>query len=118
MKSLPDLITEAAENVRRVAASEAYAEMESLKNAHTDALVIDVREPAEVAETANPGAINIPRGVIEMQLLNQAIPADTPIFLHCATGGRATLAAEQLQRVGYTSVTAISCPISTIVNRP
>ena len=31
------------------------------------------------------------------------------IYLHCASGGRAALAAEQLQRIGYKNVKAISC---------
>ncbi|CAA0099245.1 Uncharacterised protein [BD1-7 clade bacterium] len=112
MKTLPELIAEAAVNVRRLPVKDALAE---IKSAQTP-LLIDVREPAEAAQTPNPEAEVIPRGVLEMQLLNRAIPADTPIYLHCATGGRATLAAEQLQRIGFTHVTAISCPITTIVN--
>ena len=33
------------------------------------------------------------------------------IFIHCATGARAIFAAEQLARVGYQNVWAITCPL-------
>jgi len=49
------------------------------------------------------------------QLISEIAPgASTPIYLHCATGGRACLAVEQLTRLGYQNVTAISCPIDSV----
>ena len=77
-------------------------------------LFIDVREPAEVAENPVPGSINMPRGVIEMRILEQHPDPNIPIYLHCATGARATLAAEQLQRLGYQHVTIITCDLESI----
>ena len=38
----------------------------------------------------------------------------TPICMHCASGDRAALAAEQLMRIGFTNVTAISSGIDHI----
>jgi rhodanese-related sulfurtransferase len=49
-----------------------------------------------------------------MKISETVSASDHPIFLHCATGGRATLAAEQLVRMGYTEVTVITCPIDVI----
>lgn len=73
--------------------------------------VIDVREPSEFAEGHVPGAVNIPRGVLEFQV--DGHPAvnctrdehlahrRTPVVLYCRTGGRSALSAEALQRLGF-----------------
>ena len=72
-------------------------------------LLIDVREPAEHANVAAVGAINIPRGLLEMKLMEIEKDAARPIYLHCASGARATLGAEALTRLGYENVTVITC---------
>lgn len=109
LKTIPDLIKLASENVKKVDSAQAKAEI-----AQNNGLLIDVREPAEHAIKNAVGAINIPRGVLEMKLVEIEKDADRPIYLHCATGGRATLAAEQLQRVGYNKVTVISCKADSV----
>lgn len=73
--------------------------------------VIDVREPAEFAAGHVPGAVNIPRGVLEFEVdghpavNGQRDPAlshrDQPVVLYCRSGGRSALAAESLQRLGF-----------------
>ena len=107
--TLPELIQQASGNVRRIDAVTAYAESRK-----ADSWFIDVREPGEVAEQAIADSVNIPRGILEMKMLEHCKDADTPIFIHCATSARATLAAEQLQRLGYPRVSVISCPLDDI----
>lgn len=73
--------------------------------------VIDVREPEEFAAGRVPGAVNIPRGVLEFQVdghpaLNFRTDPHLshrrePVILYCRTGGRSALAAEALQRLGF-----------------
>ena len=73
--------------------------------------VIDVREPEEFAAGRVPGAVNIPRGVLEFQVdghpaLNFTIDPHLshrrePVILYCRTGGRSALAAEALKRLGF-----------------
>ncbi|TKB43463.1 rhodanese-like domain-containing protein [Thalassotalea mangrovi] len=109
LKTIPELVKQASANVRRITAQQAQQEM-----AEKNALFIDVREPAEHLKEAVSGSINIPRGVLEMQLLEREKDPKRPIYLHCATSGRATFAAEQLARVGYEDVTVISCKFSDI----
>ena len=73
-------------------------------------LIIDVREPEEYAASHIPGAINVPRGVIEFRILNQPGLKDNPqaaeqaILLYCGGGGRGALAAQSLQALGFTNV--------------
>jgi len=73
--------------------------------------VIDVREPEEFAGGYVPGALNIPRGVLEFQVDGHpALNFKTdphlshrrePVILYCRTGGRSALAAEALKRLGF-----------------
>ena len=82
-----------------------------------DAVVLDVREPAEFATGHLAGAVNIPRGVLEFQV--DAHPAlacttdpalarkDVPLVLVCRSGGRAALAADSLQAMGFSNVRSI-----------
>lgn len=109
LKPLSELIQEVADHVRAVDAH--TAREEALDNG---GIIIDVREPAEIAANPSPGTVAIPRGVLEVKLPELVPQADRPIYLHCATGGRARLSAEQLQRIGYENVTAISCGIEAI----
>ncbi len=86
--------------------------------AHGDAVLLDVREPAEFETGHIPGAINIPRGVLEFQV--DAHPAvasvsdpalahrERPVVVVCRTGGRAALAAVNLQRLGFSNVRSIA----------
>lgn len=109
LKTIPELVQAASANVRKISAEQAQQEM-----AEKDALFIDVREPGEHQKEAVAGSINIPRGVLEMQLVEREKDPMRPIYLHCATSGRATFAAEQLARVGYQDVTVISCKFADL----
>lgn len=76
------------------------------------ALIVDVREPNEFAAGHVPGAINIPRGVIEFKIWSHVgYPANTqldqPIVLQCQSGNRASLAAQSLADLGFTRITAV-----------
>ena len=77
-------------------------------------VLLDVREPPETVTHPAPESINVPRGVLEVKMPELYPDENHPIYLHCATGGRARLGAEQLERVGYRRVTAISCGIETV----
>jgi len=109
LKTIPQLIAEIRPSIRCITASDAKAE-----RAENQGLLVDVREPAEVADHPTPGAINIPRGVLEMKVSELHPSSGTPIYVHCATGARASLSAEQLQRLGYTQVSVITCDLETI----
>jgi len=77
-----------------------------------EALIIDVREPQEYAAGHVPGAINIPRGVIDSQIWNhvgssEKANLERPIVLQCQSGRRATLAAQTLGELGFTQTSAV-----------
>ena len=106
-----ELVAEARAKIRETSPSGFHA-------SPGDAVVIDVREPAEFETGHIPGSINIPRGVLEFQVdahpavANVSDPAlahkERPIVVVCRTGGRAALAALSLQRLGFADVRSIA----------
>jgi rhodanese-related sulfurtransferase len=76
--------------------------------------IIDVRELVEVNNLAAPRSLHIPRGILEMKVTEVIPDENHPIYLHCATGGRATLAAQQLVKLGYQKISVVTCPINTV----
>lgn len=109
LKPIPELVAAICSDIRVITAAQAVIEM-----TENHGVVIDVREPGEVSEKPAPKSLNIPRGVLEMNM-SQAYPdSETPIYIHCASGARAALSAEQLQRIGYSNVSAISCGIDDV----
>jgi len=109
LTSIPDLLNTITPNQRRISAQQAKLELNENKG-----LLIDVREPAEHATKAAVGAINIPRGLLEMKLMEIEKDATRAIYLHCASSARATLSAEALTRIGYENVTVITCNANQI----
>ena len=76
--------------------------------------IIDVREPAEADKSKLADSINIPRGLLEMKIMDACPDADQPILTHCGAGGRAALAAARLQEMGYTNVHVINAGFEDI----
>lgn len=67
-------------------------------------LLIDVRETHEFSAGRIPGAKHISKGIIERDV-EQLIPdTSTLLILYCGGGFRSALAADNLQKMGYTQV--------------
>ena len=66
-------------------------------------MLVDVREDSEWARGHLPGAIHLGKGIIERDI-EQAVPEkSTPLVLYCGGGFRSALAADNLQKMGYTN---------------
>ena len=101
-----DLVVEAKSQIKEVATADA----QSLLGKR---VVIDVREYDEYAAGHLPGAINIPRGVLEFKIgmVPECANKAGAFLIYCRTSGRAALSAVQLQRIGYSNV--ISMAVTT-----
>jgi rhodanese-related sulfurtransferase len=66
--------------------------------------LIDVREDGEFAVDRARGARPIGRGVLERDVETLIPDHATPIVLYCGGGFRSALAADNLQKMGYTNV--------------
>ncbi len=109
VKTSDDLVAEAKATITEISVPAASALDQD------DAIVIDVREPAEFADGHVPGAINIPRGLLEFRIgriepfedLSAAEQRAQPIVLYCRSGGRSALAAATLGEMGFADVKSI-----------
>lgn len=66
--------------------------------------LVDVREESEFAKGHLPGAIHLGKGVIERDVEKVIPDSSTEVILYCGGGYRSALAADNLQKMGYTNV--------------
>jgi rhodanese-related sulfurtransferase len=104
MKTAHDLVAQAKTTIREVALQDADAAIQQAD------VLIDVREADEFAAGHLPGAVLVPRGLLEFKL--SGTPAlssrDLKVVLYCKTSGRAALAAQAMQAMGYLNVNSIA----------
>jgi shikimate kinase/rhodanese-related sulfurtransferase len=67
-------------------------------------VLIDVREESEYAKDHLPGAIHLGKGVIERDVEQRVPDTAAPLVLYCGGGFRSALAADNLQKMGYSNV--------------
>jgi molybdopterin/thiamine biosynthesis adenylyltransferase/rhodanese-related sulfurtransferase len=72
------------------------------------ALFLDVRESDEYAQGAVPGALHLPRGMMELQIEGRVPDKDRKIVVYCAGGTRSALAAQALGQLGYLDVASMA----------
>jgi rhodanese-related sulfurtransferase len=97
-----DLVSEAKTRVAQVSARESLP----LKG-DPQVVFLDCREPNEFALGRIPGAVFIPRGVLE-QNIERAVPRERRVIIYCASGNRSALAADTLQQMGYANVASLA----------
>jgi rhodanese-related sulfurtransferase len=66
--------------------------------------LVDVREDSEFAKDHLPGAIHMGKGVIERDVEQKVPDLNTELVLYCGGGFRSALAADNLQKMGYSNV--------------
>jgi len=104
-KSVKDLVAAANAVVPRITVEEARQKISD------GALVVDVRDAAEVAQSGKiAGAVHIPRGMVEFRAdpdtpyYDENFAKDRPVVVYCASGGRAALSGQALKEMGYDEV--------------
>ncbi len=75
-------------------------------------LIIDVRQEIEFEDGHVPGAVNVPRGLIEFRIWKlvgwpDKTDMNKQMTLYCLTGARCAFAAKTLQDLGFTNVTSV-----------
>jgi len=104
MKTAHDLVSAAKAQVHEFPVDHAE---ETIRSAD---VLIDVREADEYQAGHIPGAIHIPRGILEFKLSSTpALTArDLKVVVYCKTSGRAALAACAMQDMGYLQVQSVA----------
>ena len=96
------IVGEAMPRVREVDVAAALGRMEG------GALLIDVREDNEWERGHAAGARHLGRGVIERDIEREVPDHAAELILYCGGGYRSALAADNLQRMGYTNVHSLA----------
>ena len=96
------LIEQAKTSIKTISVSEAKQYFDE-----HDCLLLDVRENSEVEASPIKGSLAVSRGLLEAKITSLCTEPNYPILVHCQSGGRACLATEQLNKMGYKHVMAI-----------
>jgi rhodanese-related sulfurtransferase len=94
------IVDDAKTRIRETGVQEVKRKLESGDNFH----LVDVREESEFSRGHLPGAVHLSKGVIERDIENAIPDKSAPIVLYCGGGFRSALAADNLQKMGYTNV--------------
>jgi molybdopterin/thiamine biosynthesis adenylyltransferase len=81
---------------------------EALDLQHKGAVLLDVREPDEVAQGSPAGAQRIVRGFLELRVEDAAPDLAGTVLVMCAGGVRSLFASENLRALGYTDVRSVA----------
>ncbi len=83
------------------------AEVAARVRAGEQPLIVDVREQSEFAAGHIAGAIHLGKGILERDIEARIPDHTAEIILYCGGGFRSALAADALQRMGYTRVASM-----------
>jgi len=95
-----EIVNNAKKRVREVTVDDIKSKLDR----NEKFLLIDVREDHEWAKDHLPNAVHLGKGIIERDIEVQVPDPSTPMVLYCGGGFRSALAADNLQRMGYTNV--------------
>jgi rhodanese-related sulfurtransferase len=98
-----DLVNDAKSRVREIDIN-GYKQM---KSAGEDHLLVDVREESEWAAGHAAAAMHLGKGVIERDVEAKVPDRGKKLVLYCGGGFRSALAADNLQKMGYTNVISL-----------
>lgn len=94
------IVDDAKKRIREVSIAEVKAKLDRKEKF----LLVDVREESEYAKDHLPAAVHLGKGIIERDIETRVPDLDTPMVLYCGGGFRSALAADNLQKMGYTHV--------------
>jgi rhodanese-related sulfurtransferase len=98
-----DLINEARTRVRE---TDIHGADERMRE-NPEAMLIDTREDNEWEKEHVKGAIHLGKGVIERDIVACVPDKNRELLLYCGGGFRSVLAADNLQKMGYTNVWSV-----------
>ena len=97
------LVDDAKSRVRQIDI-EGYKQMVAVKAPH---VLVDTREDREWADGHVARAVHLSKGIIERDIETKYPDKATELVLYCGGGFRSALAADNLQRMGYTNVISL-----------
>ena len=98
-----DLVKDAKTRVKEIDINE-YRRIKEAGDPH---LLVDVREDSEWAAGHAAGSMHLGKGIIERDIEAKVPDKNTKLVLYCGGGFRSALAADNLQKMGYTDAISL-----------
>ena len=105
-KTVAEIVAAAKDGIENLPVEAVVAELQD-----DEVVLVDIRETEERVEHGYiPGAIHLPRGMLEFYAdpsspyHRKELQPDKRVILHCAAGGRSALAVRALQELSYTNI--------------
>ena len=99
-----DLVNDAKSRINESTADDVKRDNESGK----EFVLVDTREESEWAAGHAAGAIHLGKGIIERDIESAVPDTSKKIVLYCGGGYRSALAADALQKMGYSNVYSLA----------
>lgn len=105
--------TEMIEFTKQYITEVSTKDLQTLMDGDDEFYLLDVRTGKENSKSYIPGAVAIPRGVLEFRIANEDVwddeglympEKDSKIVIYCKKGDRGALSAKTLKELGYTNV--------------
>ena len=100
------MIAKAKAEVKTVSAADVKAAVDKKEKA----VILDVRDPNEFGAGHLPGAINVSRGTLEINIWNKDSDQNAKIYVYCKTSARSALATKTLNDLGYKNAVLMNAP--------
>ena len=104
MPEFQQLVNEAKREIREIGPDE----LQKMQQAKEDFILVDVREREEIAKGTIPGAVAMPRGILEPNMEQITTDKDKKIVLYCGGGSRSALSAWMLKKMGFKNVISLA----------
>jgi rhodanese-related sulfurtransferase len=104
MPEFQQLVNEAKKEIQEIGPED----LKKMQQSTDDFILVDVREREEIARGAIPGAVAMPRGILEVNIDQITTDKNKKLVLYCAGGSRSALAAWMLKKMGFKDVISLA----------
>lgn len=104
MPEFQQLVNEAKKQIQEIGP----ADLKKMQQAQEDFILVDVREREEIAKGIIPGAVAMPRGILEANMEQVTTDKNKKLVLYCAGGSRSALSAWMLKKMGFNNVISLA----------
>ncbi len=101
-----DMIAKAKASVTKVSPADVKAAIDKKEKA----VYLDVRDAPEFAAGHLPGAVNVSRGTLEINIWNKVPDQKAKIYVYCKTSARSAFATKTLNDLGYKNAVLMDAP--------
>jgi len=104
MPEFHELVNEAKKEIKEISVDD----LKKMQDSCEDFTLIDVREREDAEKGTIPGAVNVPRGVLEHNIDQVTTDKDRKIVCYCGGGSRSALAAASLKKMGFKNAISLA----------